>query len=83
MFTEDFHAFEDLVVKVVCYDGREYVGIATSFRDHDEFSLPGSDCIQFYESNTGRRADFFRAEIKDIQVVCSTKQFVEKVDGAA
>ena len=35
------------------------------------------------ESNTGRRADFFRAEIKDITIVCPTKQFIEQVDGAA
>lgn len=49
---------------------REYVGEPTIFRDHDATSLPGSDCISFYESNTYRVADFFRAEIKDIVVIC-------------
>ena len=83
MFEGDFHQFQNLIVKVTCFDGREYIGVATSFRDHDDTSLPGSDCICFYESNTNRRADFFRAEIKDITIVCPTKQFVEKVDGAA
>ena len=55
---------------VICNDGREYVGEPTIFRDHDATSLPGSDCISFYESNTYRVADFFRAEIKDIVVIC-------------
>lgn len=83
MFEGDFHQFKDLVIKVTCFDGSDYTGIATYFRDHDDTSLPGSDCIGFDETNTGRRADFFRAEIKDIQVICPAKQVVEKVDGAA
>lgn len=83
MYTGDLHQFYDKLVRVICLNGYEYVGVATSFRDHDEFSLPGSDCIQFFESNTGRRADFFRADIKDIQLVCNDTQFVETVDGAA
>ncbi len=83
MFTGDFHQFQNLYVKVTCNDGREYIGIATSFDDHDDTSLPGADCIQFAEPNTGRRADFFRAEIKDITVICPEKQFVEVVDGGS
>lgn len=74
MYTGDFHQFQDLVVKVSCFDGRDYIGVATSIKDHDDTSLPGADCIQFYESNTGRRADFFRAEITDIVVVYNEKQ---------
>lgn len=69
MFAEDFKQYKGQIVKVICFDGREYTGEPTSFRDHDETSLPGSDCISFYESNTYRTADFFRAEIKDIVVV--------------
>ena len=77
MFTGDFHQFENLYVKVTCFNGTEYIGVATSFRDHDDTSLAGSDCIQFFESNTYRRADFFRAEIKDITVVHPEKQLIE------
>ncbi|WP_296896914.1 hypothetical protein [uncultured Megamonas sp.] len=70
MFNEDFKQYKDYIVRVICNDGREYVGNPTIFRDHDSTSLPGSDCISFYESNTGRTADFFRAEIKDIVIIC-------------
>ena len=70
LFNEDFKQYKDHIVRVICNDGREYVGEPTIFRDHDATSLPGSDCISFYESNTYRVADFFRAEIKDIVVIC-------------
>ena len=40
MFEGDFHQFKNLIVKVTCFDGREYTGVATSFRDHDDTSLP-------------------------------------------
>ena len=70
MFNEDFKQYKGHIVRVICNDGREYVGEPTIFRDHDATSLPGSDCISFYESNTYRVADFFCAEIKDIVVIC-------------
>ena len=86
MFNEDFKQYKGHIVRVICNDGREYVGEPTIFRDHDATSLPGSDCISFYESNTYRVADFFRAdfrincfwsapgaEIKDIVVICKQK----------
>ena len=52
MFNEDFKQYKGHIVRVICNDGREYVGEPTIFRDHDATSLPGSDCISFYESNT-------------------------------
>ena len=45
MFNEDFKQYKGHIVRVICNDGREYVGEPTIFRDHDATSLPVSSCI--------------------------------------